>query len=592
MSTALYAALPRLPLYALLSDRGCYSALYSFARTEHSEETVAFIDAVEALRRQCDAFEKRGDDAATNPTLIAAAEKIYRKFAPDAEYAIVWDPIIIKRLQSQLNDSGHLSSPFELFPQEEREINLLKTGNLQRFYQSKEYRNLIDGLTTRLSGDWNQLHSPESDVCFIGGARDDKATSIYSKAMATRSRFEEHKEMTVTPSPAGLNVTIDTKSSVPANVPKLDSDGAMYIALSPSHSSQAINVISPLSPSSTRRAYISVAADSEMAAVFETFNSNPLGVQILRSFMITEFSVDNYDFVLSIIKLQSRYLSLEEIRARLLFIYATFLEKNSKHEVTFPSPMRKELQKIFNTNSDALAAADVHVFDAIAYVVMSTIKTDIMRRFVRSTVYQEMIKDFAERNRERRDETQTKLPSPSPTARNSAILSLSSSPLSSPKSESSAVSLDFVLNDDDLLHSFHHFCQREHSDENIRLYVAVRDYRKAHKELGDRALVEQGDIFNIAHKVFTDFIEPTAPFLVTLSSDIRNAIQVDLYSGRGDIFDDAVNCAIDRMRTDSFARYLRSNDYAAAMRIKQAAHSQWGLTSLSKAVIRKVSTFA
>ena len=294
---------------------------------------------------------------------------------------------------------------------------------------------------------------------------------------------------------------------------------------------------------------------------FFLFHFNPLGSQLIRSFMQAEYSVDNYDFLLAVDQFSSRAMDERQRRKEAKAIYQTFLSPNSKREVTFPSDMRADLHRRVGAHTAAAddrdAALDAGLFDGILDVVLSTVRTDVFRRFLRSPLFGDLNALLVERWNRSREEPL------SPSAAKAKGLTSRDSAGSRAPSRSSAgsvsaeeavgVSFNEVLADEALLSAYVSFCKREHSEENVLFYVEARRYASL-----QRGAVAIEEVDRQARAIHAQYVASDAPFEVHLPPALRASITSELNFLHPEIFQDAVRFVVDIMRKDSGKRFLRT----------------------------------
>ena len=341
---------------------------------------------------------------------------------------------------------------------------------------------------------------------------------------------------------------------------------------------------------------------------FFIFHFNPLGSQLIRHFMTAEWSVDNYDFLLAVDLFSTRAMSDRERRKEAKSIYQMFLSPESKREVTFPSDMRNDLMRLLQAaDVDSSSGCGgggwlpVELFDSVLEVVLQTVRTDVFRRFLRSST-------FAELNgvmRARYDKLKTASTSNAPSAvrlpplqpptslpavigrqGSRSLVDSNGAPTavdSERQRRSETVTADYnngstnhgrtttqhikhtkhaalcftdVLNDPRLLQTYTQFCKREHSEENVLFYQDVSKYHSLHHS---KASID--DIDSMAQNIYRRYIAVDASFELPLNTTIRSNIKKELNFLHPSMFDDAINVAVNTMREDSGKRFLRSEEF-------------------------------
>ena len=338
---------------------------------------------------------------------------------------------------------------------------------------------------------------------------------------------------------------------------------------------------------------------------FFIFHFNPLGSQLIRHFMTAEWSVDNYDFLLAVDQFSIRAMSDRERRKEAKSIYQMFLSPESKREVTFPSDMRNDLVRTLqaaDVDSGSGCAGGggwlpVELFDSVLEVVLQTVRTDVFRRFLRSSTFVELNAVMQARYEKLKNAS---TPSVSIAVRlpplQAATAPVASAATSRHSSRSIAdstgaadgerqrrhettasdshhttghttsrpaikhnkhatLSFTDVLNEPRLLHSYTQFCKREHSEENVLFYQDVSKYHALHVS---KAAID--DIDAMAQAIYRRYITVDASFELPLNAAIRSNIKKELNFLHPSMFDDAVAVSVHTMREDSGKRYLRSEE--------------------------------
>ena len=342
---------------------------------------------------------------------------------------------------------------------------------------------------------------------------------------------------------------------------------------------------------------------------FFIFHFNPLGSQLIRHFMTAEWSVDNYDFLLAVDQFSTRAMSDRERRKEAKSIYQMFLSPESKREVTFPSDMRNDLIRVLQAadvdSSNGLGGGGwlpVELFDSVLEVVLQTVRTDVFRRFLRSSTFVELnVVMRARYEKIKNASTSTapsavRLPPLQPAAIASAgmtrqgsrslVDSNGATPLDSERQRRSEtvtfdsntttttttnnhhsgrtttkhakhITLTFtdVLNEPRLLHLYTQFCKREHSEENVLFYQDVSKYHTLHHTKADIDHID-----SMAQSIYQRYIAVDASFELPLNAAIRSNIQKELNFLHPSMFDEAMGVAVHTMREDSGKRFLRSEE--------------------------------
>lgn len=139
----------RITFANILTNVTASEALYNFATAEHSEETLSFILDVINYRMLY--------QTSTADEHHALAQQILKKYEPASQYAIVWQGSEYKALQEELRQfqqkqQGSTDVPLSLFDKKlQQEYSNLKGGMLSRFYQSSQYKQLVEQLMLDLA---------------------------------------------------------------------------------------------------------------------------------------------------------------------------------------------------------------------------------------------------------------------------------------------------------------------------------------------------------------------------------------------------------------------------------------------------------
>ena len=352
-----------------------------------------------------------------------------------------------------------------------------------------------------------------------------------------------------------------------------------------------------------------VFPDTELLSTygFFIFHFNPLGSQLIRHFMTAEWSVDNYDFLLAVDLFSTRAMSDRERRKEAKSIYQMFLSPESKREVTFPSDMRNDLVRVLQAaDSDngtnccgggGGGMLPVELFDGVLEVVLHTVRTDVFRRFLRSSTFVELnVVMRARYEKLKTASTSTaasairlpplqsgvSAPAISRQSSRSVVDSGASPPLQTERARRSltvtsdsssnnttartaikhnkhakhaALTFTDVLNEPRLLRSYTQFCKREHSEENVLFYQDVSKYHSLHHS---KANID--DIDSTAQAIYARYIAVDASFELPLNTAIRSAIQKELNFLHPSMFDEAMAVAVHTMREDSGKRFLKSEE--------------------------------
>ena len=286
---------------------------------------------------------------------------------------------------------------------------------------------------------------------------------------------------------------------------------------------------SPASPSCSSPA----AGELELLCQhgFFLFHFSPLGSQLLRAYMGSEWSLDNYDCLLAIDAFSSRAMSDGCRRREAKAIFHSFLSVHSKHEVTFPSDMRAELTRALSLSQTPLPCG---LFDPVFDVVLQTVRIDVFRRFVRSAAYQKL-------SARMRDRLSPPAAKPCSLPAVSRVSQVSLGP--------SALSFADVLNDSELLSAYTAFCQHEHSEENVLFYQSAQRYREL-----DRSDPEEINL--LVQRIYARHVVENSDYEVHFPLQLKTELKREMAYPHPELYDKAIAFVVAVMREDSGKRFL------------------------------------
>ena len=298
--------------------------------------------------------------------------------------------------------------------------------------------------------------------------------------------------------------------------------------------------VSPASPS----ACSSPAGELEMLCQhgFFLFHYSPLGSQLLRSYMASEWSLDNYDCLLAMDAYSSRAMSDGSRRREAKAVFHSFLSVHSKHEVTFPSELRQELTRALSSPQPLPCS----LFDAVFDVVLQTVRIDVFRRFVRSAAYHRLSARMRDSLSPPAARTGCSLP---------AVSRVSQAALSTPP----LLAFSDVLADAELLAAYTAFCQREHSEEHALFYQAALRYQQL-----DRSDAEQ--VNSTVQQIHSRYVEEGADYEVHLPLQLKTELRREMAYPHPELYDKAMAFVVAVMREDSGKRFMSSLECRNAVR--------------------------
>ncbi|XP_034848526.1 regulator of G-protein signaling 6 [Mirounga leonina] len=134
-------------------------------------------------------------------------------------------------------------------------------------------------------------------------------------------------------------------------------------------------------------------------------------------------------------------------------------------------------------------------------------------------------------------------------------------------------SFDEVLKDQVGRDQFRRFLESEFSSENLRFWLAVQDLKKQPLQ----------DVAKRVEEIWQEFLAPGAPSAINLDSHSYEITSQNVKDGGRYTFEDAQEHIYKLMKSDSYARFLRSNAYQDLLLAKKKPESEQGRrTSLEK----------
>ncbi|XP_034497865.1 regulator of G-protein signaling 6 isoform X3 [Ailuropoda melanoleuca] len=134
-------------------------------------------------------------------------------------------------------------------------------------------------------------------------------------------------------------------------------------------------------------------------------------------------------------------------------------------------------------------------------------------------------------------------------------------------------SFDEVLKDQVGRDQFRRFLESEFSSENLRFWLAVQNLKKQPLQ----------DVAKRVEEIWQEFLAPGAPSAINLDSHSYEITSQNVKDGGRYTFEDAQEHIYKLMKSDSYARFLRSNAYQDLLLAKKKPESEQGRrTSLEK----------
>ncbi|XP_006760786.1 PREDICTED: regulator of G-protein signaling 6 isoform X3 [Myotis davidii] len=134
-------------------------------------------------------------------------------------------------------------------------------------------------------------------------------------------------------------------------------------------------------------------------------------------------------------------------------------------------------------------------------------------------------------------------------------------------------SFDEMLKDQVGRDQFLRFLESEFSSENLRFWLAVQDLKKQPLQ----------DVAKRVEEIWQEFLSPGAPSAINLDSHSYEITSQNVKDGGRYTYEDAQEHIYKLMKSDSYARFLRSNAYQDLLLAKKKPESEQGRrTSLEK----------
>uniref|UniRef100_A0A8D2HQH3 Regulator of G protein signaling 6 n=1 Tax=Urocitellus parryii TaxID=9999 RepID=A0A8D2HQH3_UROPR len=134
-------------------------------------------------------------------------------------------------------------------------------------------------------------------------------------------------------------------------------------------------------------------------------------------------------------------------------------------------------------------------------------------------------------------------------------------------------SFDEILKDQVGRDQFLRFLESEFSSENLRFWLAVQDLKKQPLQ----------DVAKRVEEIWQEFLAPGAPSAINLDSHSYEITSQNVKDGGRYTFEDAQEHIYKLMKSDSYARFLRSNAYQDMLLARKKPESEQGRrTSLEK----------
>lgn len=287
-------------------------------------------------------------------------------------------------------------------------------------------------------------------------------------------------------------------------------------------------------------------ADFGFAATF----GNVLGQQILREYMVKDFSEDNLDFCLAVEVFRSRYLDPDEAKKQAQFIFNQWLDSSSKKDVTYPASLRPAMMA-------KLKDPWPNAFDEIDQVVNHTIRTDVFRRFIKSKMHHDLMELLKDKHHEhtveklRKQRAQTVM-SRRPITKDAYLQSRQKDAVIGLTAHSFAD----VLVDPEYFQAYVAFCGGEHSSENLTFWCAIQGYERL-----IRSSAPEEQLRSVAQRIYRTHIKVKAAHEIPISDSMRTAIEERLKHVPADLFESAKDFVFEIMKNDSGARFMQSQQF-------------------------------
>ncbi|KAH0521005.1 Regulator of G-protein signaling 6 [Microtus ochrogaster] len=126
-------------------------------------------------------------------------------------------------------------------------------------------------------------------------------------------------------------------------------------------------------------------------------------------------------------------------------------------------------------------------------------------------------------------------------------------------------SFDEILKDQVGRDQFLRFLESEFSSENLRFWLAVQDLKKQPLQ----------DVAKRVEEIWQEFLAPGAPSAINLDSHSYERTSQNVKDGGRYTFEDAQEHIYKLMKSDSYARFLRSNAYQDLLLAKKKVFGVW-----------------
>uniref|UniRef100_A0A2I3MXZ1 Regulator of G protein signaling 6 n=1 Tax=Papio anubis TaxID=9555 RepID=A0A2I3MXZ1_PAPAN len=143
-------------------------------------------------------------------------------------------------------------------------------------------------------------------------------------------------------------------------------------------------------------------------------------------------------------------------------------------------------------------------------------------------------------------------------------------------------SFDEILKDQVGRDQFLRFLESEFSSENLRFWLAVQDLKKQPLQ----------DVAKRVEEIWQEFLAPGAPSAINLDSHSYEITSQNVKDGGRYTFEDAQEHIYKLMKSDSYARFLRSNAYQDLLLAKKKPESEQGRRTSLEKFTRSVSSLS
>ncbi|XP_004837328.1 regulator of G-protein signaling 6 isoform X2 [Heterocephalus glaber] len=141
-------------------------------------------------------------------------------------------------------------------------------------------------------------------------------------------------------------------------------------------------------------------------------------------------------------------------------------------------------------------------------------------------------------------------------------------------------SFDEILKDQVGRDQFLRFLESEFSSENLRFWLAVQDLKKQPLQ----------DVAKRVEEIWQEFLAPGAPSAINLDSHSYEITSQNVRDGGRYTFEDAQEHIYKLMKSDSYARFLRSSAYQDLLLTKKKPESEQGRRTSLEKFTRSVET--